>query len=114
MRRAELSKVHDAGGVVAGGGGQLQLADEIVRVYVGAILSHAAPYKGEVPRKRGRRDGAGGLGQECAVTCDPGVSLLENGLRGRDQIENEGEASRHLAIGPSYGSAAKLIGIHRV
>src|SRR5882762_4283023 len=111
MRRTELSKVHDAGGVVAGGGGQLQLADEIVRVYDGTVLSHAAQYRSEVPRKRGRRDGTGGLGQECAVACDPEVSLLENGLRRRDQIENEVETSRHFAIGPGCHTSAESVGI---
>src|SRR5713101_8597031 len=113
MRRTELSKVHDAGGVVAGGGGQLQLADEIVRVYDGTVLSHAAQYRSEVPRKRGRRDGTSGLGQECAVACDPGVSLLENGLRRRDQVKNEYKRS-HLRIRPRCRAPSKSVGIESI
>src|SRR5947207_15310894 len=113
MRRAELSKVHDASGVVAGGGGQLQLADEIVRVYVGAILSHSAQYKGEVPRKRGRRDWTAGLGEECAVACDPGVNLVENGLRRRDHVQNEVKRS-HPRILARCDAPSKSVGIELI
>src|SRR6267142_606539 len=106
---AKLVEVHGAAGVIPGGRGYIQLADKVL-----LVAAYAGPGQGEVPRQRGRRDGTGGLGLERAVARDPGVNLLENGLLGRDQIENEGEASRHLGIGPGYGSAAKQIGIHRV
>src|SRR2546429_6808370 len=65
------------------------------------------------PRKRGRRDWTAGLGEECAVACDPGVNLLENGLRRRDQVKNEGKRS-HPRIRPRCHAPSKSVGIESI
>src|SRR5882762_8539662 len=72
LPRSELIEIHDAAGVISRCRSQIQLADEVHLIGI-----YSTPNKREVPPKRGRRDGTDGLGQECAVACDPGVSLLE-------------------------------------
>ena len=54
---SELIEIHDAAGIVSGGGSQVQLADEVRLIGV-----HSAPNEGEVTSKCGGRDGARRLG----------------------------------------------------
>src|SRR5260370_12967382 len=72
LPRSEFVEIHDAAGVIPGGGGQLQLADEVL-----LVAAHSAPDEGKFSRQPGRRDGAGRLCKECSVAGDLGVRLLE-------------------------------------
>src|SRR5882762_2428817 len=102
---SELVEIHDAAGVIPGGRGQLQLADKVL--LVGA---HSGPDEGKVSRQPGGSNGAGRLCTECSVAGELGVSFLENGLRRRDQVKNEGERS-HLRIRPCSRAATQSVGI---
>src|SRR5712692_5815961 len=108
LARSELVEIHDAAGVIPGGRGQLQLADEVL-----LVRAHPGPDEGKVSGQPGGRDRAGRLCMECSVAGDPGVRLLENGLRRRDQVKNEGKRS-HLRVRPGCRAASKSVGIDGV
>src|SRR5712664_2756049 len=101
LPRSEFVEIHDAAGVIPGGRGQFQLADEVL-----LVAGHPAPDEGKVSRQPGGGDGASRLRKECSVAGDLGVRLLENGLRRRDQVKDEGKRSR-LRIRPCCRAAAE-------
>src|SRR6267378_2581453 len=113
LPRSELVEIHDAAGVIPGGRGQLQLADKVL-----LVRAHSGPDEGKISRQPGGRNGTSRLSTECSVAGDPEVCLLENGLRRRDQVKNEGKRSR-LRIRPccraaSESAASESVGIDSI
>src|SRR6267378_3454742 len=102
---SELVEIHDAAGVIPGGRGQLQLADKVL-----LVRAHSGPDEGKISRQPGGRNGTSRLSTECSVAGDPEVCLLENGLRRRDQVKNEGKRSR-LRIRPCCRAASESVEI---
>jgi hypothetical protein len=102
----EFVEIHQA--AEAARGRQSELANKVF--YAGA---EAAPAEDVVSGQRRCGNRTGRLRGKRAVADDLGVGLLKDGLRWRNQIEDERKGSR-LRVRPGERSATKLIRIHGV
>src|SRR5260370_25146775 len=90
---------------MARGGSLIKLAEAAL-----LVVANPATDERKFSRQPGGRDGASRLRKECSVAGDGGVRLLENGVRRRDQVKDEGKRSR-LRIRPGCRAAAESVGI---